>query len=56
MPAKSAAQERLMQGVAHSAKFAKKVGIPQSVGREFTQDDRAKIGKVVQDRMRARSK
>jgi hypothetical protein len=35
MPAKSAAQERLMQGVAHNPKFARKVGIPQSVGAEF---------------------
>jgi hypothetical protein len=35
MPAKSAAQLRLMQAVAHSPKFAKKVGIPQSVGKDF---------------------
>lgn len=35
MPAKSKAQERLMQAVAHDKKFAKKVGIPQKVGREF---------------------
>jgi len=35
MPYKSDAQERLMRGVAHSPSFAKKVGIPQSVGRKF---------------------
>lgn len=35
MPYKSPAQERLMRGVAHSPSFAKKVGIPQSVGRKF---------------------
>lgn len=35
MPAKSKAQARLMRAVAHSPKFAKKVGIPQSVGRKF---------------------
>jgi 8-oxo-dGTP pyrophosphatase MutT (NUDIX family) len=38
MPTKSAAQERLMQGVAHNPAFAKKVGIPQSVGKEFVDD------------------
>jgi hypothetical protein len=36
MPAKSAKQERFMQAVAHNKAFAKKVGVPQSVGREFT--------------------
>ena len=35
MPTRSAKQERLMQAVAHNPKFAKKVGIPQSVGKEF---------------------
>ncbi len=39
MPSKSAAQARLMAGVAHSQSFAKKVGIPQSVGAEFNQAD-----------------
>ena len=37
MPAKSAKQARFMQAVAHSKEFAKKVGVPQSVGREFSQ-------------------
>lgn len=35
MPYKSEAQKRLMQGVAHNPAFAKKVGIPQSVGQKF---------------------
>ncbi len=35
MPAKSKAQEKLMRAVAHSPKFAKKVGIPVKVGKEF---------------------
>ena len=39
MPTKSAAQERLMQGVAHNPEFAEKVGIPQSVGKEFVGED-----------------
>jgi hypothetical protein len=36
MPAKSEKQARFMQAVAHSPSFAKQVGVPQSVGREFT--------------------
>ena len=39
MPTVSAKQERFMQAVAHSPKFAKKVGVPQSVGREFTKKE-----------------
>lgn len=40
MPSKSAAQHRLMQAVAHSPTFAKKVGIPQSVGSDFVRADK----------------
>ena len=40
MPTKSPAQKRLMQAVAHSPKFAKKVGIPVSVGKEFVSEDK----------------
>ena len=36
MPAVSEKQERLMRAVAHNPEFAKKVGIPQSIGKEFT--------------------
>lgn len=36
MPTKSTKQEKLMQAVAHNKAFAKKVGIPQSVGKEMT--------------------
>ena len=42
MPSKSPAQKRLMAGVAHDPAFAAKVGIPQSVGREFNEADKAK--------------
>jgi hypothetical protein len=52
MPTKSAKQERFMQAVAHSPKFAKKAGVSQSVGKEFTRkeggpvkDSKAMIGK-----------
>ena len=40
MPAKSKKQERFMQAVANNPKFAKKVGVPQSVGEEFMDADR----------------
>ena len=40
MPSKSAAQHRLMEGVAHNPKFAKKVGIPQKVGKDFAAADK----------------
>ena len=36
MPAVSNKQERFMQAVANNPKFAKKVGVPTSVGKEFT--------------------
>lgn len=36
MPAVSEKQKRFMQAVAHNKSFAKKVGVPQSVGREFS--------------------
>ena len=36
MPSVSKKQERFMQAVAHNPAFAKKAGVPQSVGREFT--------------------
>ena len=42
MPSKSPAQHRLMEAVAHNPKFAKKVGIPQKVGKEFSKADKGK--------------
>jgi len=44
MPSKSPEQKRLMQAVAHNPKFAKKVGIPTSVGKEFAKADKMKSG------------
>jgi len=37
---KSKAQARFMGAAAHSKKFAKKAGIPQSVAREFARADK----------------
>ena len=39
MPAVSKKQEKFMQSVAHNPKFAKKVGVPTSVGKEFTKKE-----------------
>jgi len=36
VPTVSKKQERFMQAVAHNPAFAKKAGVPQSVGKEFT--------------------
>lgn len=44
MPSKSPAQKRLMQAVAHNPEFAKKVGIPTSVGKEFAKADKGMKG------------
>lgn len=39
MPSKNKKQARLMAAVAHNPEFAKKVGIPQSVGKDFNEAD-----------------
>jgi hypothetical protein len=41
MPSKSKAQKKLMDAVAHSEKFSKKVGIPMEVGKDFVAADKA---------------
>ena len=41
MPAKSKAQFRLMQAVAHNPSIAKKTGISKSVGEEFVSATKA---------------
>jgi hypothetical protein len=47
MPTKSKKQEKFMRAVANSPKFAKKVGVNQSIGREFTQEkDMKKVKKM----------
>lgn len=42
MPSKSPAQARLMAAAAHNPKFAKKVGVPPSVAKEFNKADKGK--------------
>lgn len=41
MPSKSVKQAKLMRAAAHNPAFAKKVGVPQSVAREFSHADAA---------------
>ena len=42
MPSVSKKQHNLMAAVAHNPAFAKKVGIPQSVGIDFNKADKGK--------------
>jgi hypothetical protein len=44
MPSKSEKQKRTMAAAAHNPEFAKKVGIPQSVAKEFNEADTKKGG------------
>lgn len=44
MPPKSEKQRRFMAAVANNPEFAKKAGVPQSVGKEFTMKKYAKGG------------
>lgn len=55
MPSVTPKQKKFMRAVANSPKFAKKVGVPQSVGKEFEMKDKkmksggmaaSKMGKV----------
>ena len=45
MPSKSPSQHRLMAAVAHNPAFAKKVGIPTKVGKEFDSADKKVMAK-----------
>jgi hypothetical protein len=45
MPSSSKKQHNLMAAVANSPKFAKKVGIKQSVGKDFAEADKGKAFK-----------
>lgn len=42
MPSTSPAQARLMAAAAHDPKFAKRVGVPVSVAKDFNQADKGK--------------
>jgi len=42
MPSSSKKQHQFMEAVAHSPAFAKKVGVPQSVGKDFSNADKGR--------------
>jgi hypothetical protein len=42
MPSTSKKQHNFMNAVAHSPAFAKKVGVPQSVGKDFSTADKSR--------------
>jgi len=42
MPSSSPAQARMMAAAAHDPKFAKRVGVPVSVAKDFNQADKGK--------------
>lgn len=57
MPSKSPAQKHLMAAAAHDPKFAKKVGVPVKVAKEFNAADQAKaqreaVTRIMQSRRR----
>jgi len=45
MPSTSAKQHKFMEAIAHNQAFAKKVGIPQTVGQDFSNADKGKTFK-----------
>lgn len=45
MPSHSAKQHRFMAAIANSPSFAKKAGVPQSVGKDFSNADKGKTFK-----------
>jgi len=42
MPSTSKKQHNFMEAIAHNAQFAKKAGVPQSVGKDFSAADKGK--------------
>ena len=42
MPSTSKKQHNFMEAIAHNKAFAKKVGVPQSVGQDFSNADKGK--------------
>ena len=42
MPSKSKKQHNFMAAIAHSPEFAKKAGVPMSVGKDFVEADKGK--------------
>lgn len=64
MPSQSGKQHRFMEMVAHDPKAAKRVGVPQSVGKDFVAADKGRkfskkdehVGKEVERRLAAKDR
>jgi len=56
MPSTSKKQHNFMEAIAHNKAFAKKVGVPQSVGQEFSKADKGKTFKKGGETMKSDSK
>jgi len=56
MPSTSKKQHNFMEAIAHSPSFAKKVGVPQSVGQDFSKADKgrkfSKGGDIMNSKMK----
>lgn len=55
MPSKNEKQEKTMKAAAHSPQFAKKVGIPQGVAKDYEAADKAKRVKTKAKKPKRRS-
>jgi len=53
MPSKSPEQARLMAAAAHDPEFAKKVGVPVKVAKEYNQEDKG--GRLLKQAMHAQA-
>lgn len=50
MPSSSKSQYRFMQAISHNPDFAKKAGVPQSVGKDFASADKKERYKDLPER------
>ena len=56
MPSTSKKQHNFMEAVAHNPSFAKKVGVPQSVGKDFSNADKGKFKRSIEMPIRPKDK
>lgn len=54
MPSRSLKQHRLMEAVKHNPEFARKVGIPQSVGADFAAADKGRDLKGLPEKVKSK--
>jgi hypothetical protein len=54
MPSVSEKQKRFMRAVSHNPEFAKEVGVPQTVGKDFEKADEAVAKRKARSKVRTR--